>query len=323
MNDEQRPISASEASSFSLLLIGGLSGAGKSIALTTCADQGWYVVDNLPVPLFPQFIDFLRSNAAAGKRKSQRAAALLDIDSRETLTLLLKLIEQAGISRQQLSLLFIDCQTPIILRRYSETRRPHPGFDATRDESLANTVQRERSRLAPFREIANLSIDTSELSPHDLRRSVRAFLEQLPSSPARLTRLNFVSFGFKYGAPFDCDLLIDVRFLPNPHFVSQFREHTGLEDPVARYVIENDQALTFLNKYTDLLRFLVPRYVFEGKAYINVGVGCTGGKHRSVAIAEELARRIQSNNLITSLIVSTQHRDIGRDIHRTLASGKP
>lgn len=288
----------------SLILIAGLSGAGKTTALTTCADMGYFAIDNLPVPLFPQFIELSRTTPD----KFAKTVMLLDIDSHEKVQHLLNLLRQLGPQRSDVKILFLDCKTETILKRYSETRRPHPGFQPSRDHTLEDAIIRERSRLQDLKNLADFRIETSTMNVHDLRRQVRECLQQLSDEPTVALRVNFVSFGFKYGAPFDCDLIIDVRFLPNPHHVPDLREHTGLEDQVRTYVLQTPEANEFINRYSDLIGYLLPHYVYEGKAYLNIGIGCTGGKHRSVVIAEELQKRTPTDKYY----LSVNHRDIER-----------
>lgn len=286
----------------SLVLVTGMSGAGKSHALDTLEDRGFYTLDNLPVPLFRQFIEFSRSSPA----KYERTALLLDIDTREKLAELTALLDEIDPKRTRVKFVFLEATNDTIVKRYSETRRPHPGFDAAKDKSLEDTIQRERSRLQPLREFASLVIDTSSLSVHELRRELGGFIDSLPLAPGKLMRVNFLSFGFKYGLPIDCDLVIDVRFLPNPHFVEELREKTGQEDAVRNYVLKTPAAQEFTRLYSELLAFLLPQYAFEGKSYLNIGVGCTGGQHRSVAIAEALQGLIDPK----LYLVSVKHRDL-------------
>ena len=285
------------------LLVAGLSGAGKSTALHTLSDYGFYVIDNLPLPLVPNFVQF----SLTTPQRFARTALLLDIDSKEKLEQLIDLIKLLK-KPQNLKLMYIDASKEAIIKRYSETRRPHPGFDPVRDKTLEQAIVREKEILQPFKEMANIVIDTSSHTVHDLRRNVKGFVESLSSKKAHAVRVNFVSFGFKYGIPLDCDLVIDVRFLPNPHFVPELREHTGLEKAVSDYVLKSPATTEFIGRYTDLLNFLLPKYVFEGKSYLNIGVGCTGGKHRSVTIAEALQHKIPQDGYLISVI----HRDVDK-----------
>ncbi len=286
----------------SLIIVTGISGAGKSTAMDLLSDSGYYVVDNLPVPLLESFLAFSK---LSGERFKQ-TALLLDIDSQESRAQLLPLLKEGSETPSNLKVVFLDADTPAIVRRYSETRRPHPGFDPSKDKTLEDTIQRERARLQPIKEIADLVLDTSAFNVHALKRELRAFLSTLLSQGGRTMRVNFLSFGFKRGIPLDCDLIVDVRFLRNPHFVEELREKDGRESQVKEYVFQSPDAQEFVERYAELLRFLLPKYQFEGKAYLNVGIGCTGGKHRSVAIAESLSSAVDP----LKYLVSVKHRDI-------------
>jgi UPF0042 nucleotide-binding protein len=286
----------------SLVLVTGISGAGKSTAMHLLSDSGYMVVDNLPVPLLQQFLSF---SQAAGARY-RKTALLLDVDSQESQQLLLPLLGPQGARPPNLKLIFLDADTRAVLRRYSETRRPHPVFDPAIDTSLENAIKRERERLQTIKEVANLVLDTSEFTVHALKRELREFLVSLGTVGAKSMRVNFLSFGFKRGAPIDCDLVADVRFLRNPHFIESLRDKTGKDAAVRDYVFESPDAAEFVKRYAELLAFLLPRYQFEGKAYLNIGIGCTGGKHRSVAIAEALCAAMDHE----TFFVSVKHRDI-------------
>ncbi len=286
----------------SLIIVTGLSGAGKSSAMALLSDSGYYVVDNLPVPLLGQFFDFSRGSVA----RYRNTALLIDVDSRESRVQLLSIIESKRERPDNLKVVFLDADDQSIIRRYSETRRPHPGFDATKDTTLKDTISRERARLQPIKEAADFLIDTSSFNIHALRRELRDFLDSLGSIGGSSMRINFLSYGFKHGIPLDCDLIIDVRFLRNPHFVDALRQQDGRDPEVRDYVFGTPEAEEFVTRYTELLSFLLPRYQAEGKAYLNVGIGCTGGKHRSVAIAEALAKRADTKHYL----VSVKHRDV-------------
>jgi UPF0042 nucleotide-binding protein len=285
-----------------LVLVAGLSGAGKSTALDVISDLGFYPIDNLPVALLP---NFLRLSETAPER-FERTVLLLDIDSRKKMTKLMTFLEAHQQDRPKIKIIFLDSTTETIIKRYSETRRPHPGFSPERDKTLADAVERERDRLFPMREIADLVKDTSQLTVHGLKRELKQFIDSLSTEPGRAIRVNFVSFGFKHGLPLDCDLVMDVRFLPNPYFVQHLRRKTGLEEDVRNYVLDFTEAREFVVRYLALLDFLLPHYVYEGKSYLNIGVGCTGGQHRSVVMAEELSRRFAAQHAL----VSVKHRDI-------------
>lgn len=266
------------------------------------SDSGYYVVDNLPLALLPNFLAFSRG---AGNR-FKKTALLLDIESEESQTLFAPAFGAAQSRPKNVQLIFLEANTPAVLRRYSETRRPHPGFDPSVDPSLEHAIRRERDKLQSIKETANLILDTSDFTVHSLKRELREFLVSLGTVTTQTMRVNFLSFGFKHGVPLDCDLVVDVRFLTNPHYVESLRDRTGLDPAVSEYVFASADAGDFVRRYTDLLNFLLPRYQFEGKAYVNIGIGCSGGKHRSVAIAVALSMAIDPRNFL----VSVRHRDL-------------
>lgn len=266
------------------------------------SDTGYYVVDNLPLPLLENFLIFSES---AGQR-FRKTALLLDIDSLDNQRLLTPLLQARASQVGNVQLIFLDADTSIVVRRYSETRRPHPAFDPDQDDSIQDAIFRERERLQAIKETANLVLDTSDFTVHELKRRLREFLGSLSPATCHSMRVNFLSFGFKHGVPIDCDLIADVRFLTNPHFVESLRKLTGCDAPVRDYVFSSPDAQEFVTRYRELLAFLLPRYQLEGKAYVNIGIGCTGGQHRSVAIAEAL----HSTMTEEPYLVSVRHRDI-------------
>jgi len=286
----------------SLILILGISGAGKSSAGKVVADMGYYTIENFPVDLLDHLIGLIKESP----KRFLRTALLLDTDNKSEPAALLESIEKLHSEVKSLKIIFLDCSTEAIIRRYSETRRPHPGFDSSTDRSLEDTIARERSRLQLLKDRAHSVLDTSNLTIHQLKHDLRVILEEIAASPECKLHLNFLSFGFKHGIPRDCDLVIDVRFLQNPHFVERLKPLTGLDPTVSSFVLESNHCQEFLEHYTNLLNFLLPLYIREGKSYLNIGVGCTGGQHRSVAIAQELAQGIKSENVR----MSVKHRDI-------------
>jgi UPF0042 nucleotide-binding protein len=286
----------------SLILITGISGAGKSSVLHSLADLGYYAIDNLPVSLLETFLEF----SATAPDKFKRTALLLDVYSLDDEQTLLKSLGELKLKQQNMELFFIDCRTETIIKRYSETRRPHPAFNADTDRGLSDTIARERDRLMSFKDIATFIIDTSYLNIHDLRRKIRDFVDSHSKTTSTNLRVNFISFGFKKGLPRDCDIVMDVRFLSNPYFIPELRSRTGLDQDVRDFVEKQPATKDFIEKYSDLLNFLLPQYVFEGKSYLSIGIGCTGGQHRSVAIAEILASKITDQKYL----VSIQHRDL-------------
>ena len=279
-----------------LVIITGMSGAGRSHAAEFLEDAGYGVVDNLP----PSLIRDVVTHVDLDQRQAARLAVV--VDTRRGLTFdelddALLEVDAMGVA---ITVLFLDADDATLLKRYSEARRPHP----VQAETLADSVTAEREALANLRESADIVIDTSDRSIPQLTEQLRqAFGDSLPGRPLRIS---LSSFGFKYGVPRAIDLLFDVRFLANPHWDPQLRPLTGLDSAVASYVLKNEDAQVFLEQLMALLSFLVPRYIAEGKKYLSIGIGCTGGRHRSVAIAEEIARRLGAD----SLAVSIHHRDI-------------
>ncbi len=282
-----------------LVIISGVSGSGKSTALNAFEDIGFFCVDNLPSPLIGDFAkkimlgDEDSSDTSSPPLQPEKYYALL-IDCRTEgffpeLQRVVDSLKQVGTN---IRMLYLDAHDDVLLRRFKETRRPHP---LVREGSAVTTVtqalQYERRVLSDFRAKADKIIDTSSFTPHDLKRAVTQFYRRESSKPSPL-ELTITSFGFKYGLPVNADIVIDVRFMANPHFVPELREFTGLEQTVADYVFQTKDAQEFIDRFSDLLRFLIPRYVEEGKCYLTVAVGCTGGKHRSVAVSCKLAESL-------------------------------
>jgi UPF0042 nucleotide-binding protein len=283
----------------SFVVVTGLSGAGKSHAIRALEDAGYYCVDNLPVSLIAPFADLVFS----GRGDARRAAVV--VDAREAAALSRFPIAYRGLQRRfarRVRLVFLEAADAALIRRFSETRRPHP---LGHGRSVPEGVAAERRLMAPLRRLADQVIDTSALNVHDLRRRIRQAIGG-PTSTAPLV-VNMISFGFRRGVPADADLLFDVRFLPNPHFVSALRRWSGRHERVARYVLRAKAARAFLAKTSALLRFLLPQYIAEGKAYLTIAIGCTGGRHRSVAIAEALAARLAT---LGGVQLRVRHRDV-------------
>jgi UPF0042 nucleotide-binding protein len=285
-----------------VVVVTGLSGAGRSTALRTLEDLGYFCIDNLPTVLAPEAV------ALCGRGGMVRVALGIDVRVREFLGEVgnvLAELERAG--ERALHVLFLDASDETILHRYSETRRPHALADDASSGGAASVlegVQLERERLAPLRARATRVIDTTRLSVHELRSSVIAhFGPSAGGAPGMLVRV--VSFGFKYGAPVDADLVFDVRFLDNPYFRPELKALTGNDPAVARFVEALPDTEQFLSKALDLLAFVVPKYAREGKSYLTIGVGCTGGRHRSVVVAARLAERLGVETVVV-------HRDIAR-----------
>ena len=283
------------------LIVSGLSGAGKSRAMATLEDLGFYCVDNLPPELFVQ----LASHCMAAPVRYERVAVVSDVRSGQGADGLLAAMDGLTAIGCLYRVLFMEASTETIIRRYKETRRKHPL--ATADLSLTEAVERERLLLAPVRQRANYIVDTSTTTLGRLRSELVRLFGNGGSESAMTVYVT--SFGFKYGLPLDADLVFDVRFLPNPYYVPELRAHTGLNQGVRDYVFSGGQADEFMKRLGDLIAWLLPRYVEEGKTALAIGVGCTGGHHRSVAIAHSLAELIRT----LGYPVSESHRDMGRN----------
>jgi RNase adapter protein RapZ len=282
-----------------IVIITGLSGAGKSNALQAFEDAGYFCIDNLP----PRMIPAVMETAAQGNGGPDGVVVVMDIRGRRyfggELERSLEAVEKEnGWERR---ILFIESDDPTLVRRYKESRRPHP---AARDGDVLEAIRAERRDLATLREKADLVVDTSGYSALDTRLRFKKLAESFSS---RLT-VSLMSFGFKHGVPLDVDTLFDVRFLPNPHYDPELRPLTGHDEPVRGAVLGHDDAGEFLERARRLLSFLIPRYAAEGKSYFTLGVGCTGGRHRSVVIVEELARRLRQEDAEIDFFV--RHRDL-------------
>jgi RNase adapter protein RapZ len=277
-----------------IVIITGLSGAGKSNALQAFEDEGYFCIDNLPPRMIPAVMETTAEGGPDG------VVLVVDMRGRryfgEELERYLEAVEKGWEHR----ILFIDSDDPTLVRRYKESRRPHP---AARDGDVLEAIRRERRDLANLREMADVVVDTSGYSALDTRLRFKKLAESFSS---RMT-VSLISFGFKHGIPLDVDTLLDVRFLPNPHYDPELRPLTGHDAPVREAVLGSDDCKEFLEKTSDFFSFLIPRYAAEGKTYFTIGVGCTGGRHRSVAITEELAGRLRQED--TGIDLFVRHRD--------------
>jgi UPF0042 nucleotide-binding protein len=276
-----------------LVIITGMSGSGKLTALKAFEDLGFYAVDNLPIALLPTFADLTHES-------KKRAALIIDIREGQALKQLPKMFLELR-SRLNTTLLFLDSEDEVLRRRFSETRRPHPlGGEAT----VLHSLRDEREQLAPIRALADLYIDTSKLNVHELRSLISQKFED-PTTSAKIV-ISVTSFGFRHGVPPDSDLVFDVRFLPNPNYIPEFKKRSGRDRNVARYIRSFPQTNEFITRISDLLIYLLPHYIREGKSYLTIAFGCTGGHHRSVFIANEICRRLKE----AGYPVKTSHRDI-------------
>jgi UPF0042 nucleotide-binding protein len=280
-----------------IVVVTGLSGAGRSTALRVLEDAGFFCVDNLPPSLAPALIDLV-----SRERKLERVGLGIDVRTGAFLNGADERLSELEESGHRVQVIFLDCADEVLVRRFSETRRPHA---LSRTGDLHSAISRERERLAGLRARADVVIDTTEFSVHDLRHHLIDYIGRDPDRPSMVVRL--LSFGFKYGVPVDADLVFDLRFLPNPHFVDALRPKTGMDPEVSAYVLNAPETQALIGHLRPLLDYALPQYAREGKAYLTVAVGCTGGRHRSVAMAEELGRQLGGSH---EVVVS--HRDAQR-----------
>jgi RNase adapter protein RapZ len=289
-----------EQSGIEVAVVSGLSGAGRSTAAKCLEDLGWFVVDNLPPELIATMVELgARSSGAV-----TRVAVVMDVRSRaftEDLGAVIKDLDARGYKPK---VLFLEATDEVLIRRFEQVRRGHPLQGEGR---LADGIAAERSLLSKLRSEADLVLDTTSLSVHQLRSKIE---DAFGTEASTRTRVAVLSFGYKYGLPMDADLVMDCRFLPNPFWIPELREFNGLDDEVRNYVLGQEGAEEFLQSYQQLLRLVGAGYHREGKRYLTLALGCTGGKHRSVALAEELARRLAGDD---GMMVKTVHRDLGRE----------
>lgn len=274
-------------------IITGISGAGKTQALKIFGDFGYYCVDNLPLALFRDFINYIKT-----KPEIKNIAIGVDIREGENIKLLPKILKEDTLKEMQAKLLFLDASDQVLVKRFSETKHRHPLA-----RQLLNAIKEERSFLKPVQEIADIHINTSNLTLGELKEQIS---QALNITSSKEMNISVVSFGYKNGIPLEADLVMDVRFLVNPYYEPTLRNKTGLDKEVQTYIEKSPEALEFLNKLTDMVSYLVPKYIKEGKSYLTIAIGCTGGKHRSVFMASKLAKNLARQNFK----VSEFHRDI-------------
>ena len=287
-------------SGIEVAVVTGLSGAGRSTAAKCLEDLGWFVVDNLP----PELIATMVELGAQARGAITRVAVVMDVRSRAFTDDLAAIIKDLDARGYKPRVLFLEATDEVLVRRFESVRRGHP---MQGDGRLADGIAAERLLLTPLREAADLVLDTTGLSVHQLRAKIE---DTFGSETSARTRVTVLSFGYKYGLPMDADLVMDVRFLPNPFWIPELREQTGLDADVRNYVLSQEGAEEFLDRYHELLKLIGAGYRREGKRYLTLAVGCTGGKHRSVAISEELSGLLSTEDGMTVKVV---HRDLGRE----------
>ena len=279
-----------------VVIITGLSGSGKGTVLKAFEDLGFFAVDNLPIELIPKFAELTEES-----RTIQRAALVIDIREGEALRSFPEIFRSLK-TKLNVQLLFMEAADESLVRRYSETRRPHP---LGADQSVSESLTQERTQLEPIRALADHVIDTSKFTVHELRDVIRG---TFVSSDGTRIIVSVVSFGFRHGVPVDADLVFDVRFLPNPNYIPEFKPMTGKNPKVAKYVAEFPQTQEFITRVKGLLDFLLPHYMREGKSYLTIAFGCTGGQHRSVMMASEICKHLSAEGYK----VKESHRDMPR-----------
>jgi RNase adapter protein RapZ len=297
---EQGQTGSAPSSGVEVAVVTGLSGAGRSTAAKCLEDLGWFVVDNLP----PELISTMVELGAQARGAVTKVAVVMDVRSRAFTDDLAAIIKDLDAKAYKPRVLFLEATDDVLVRRFEAVRRGHP---LQGDGRLIDGIKAERDLLTPLREEADLILDTSTLSVHQLRAKIE---DTFGTEFTTGTRVTVLSFGYKYGIPMDADLVMDLRFLPNPFWIPELKDLTGKDPDVRNYVLSQEGAEEFLDRYHELLRLIGAGYRREGKRYLTLAIGCTGGKHRSVAISEELARRLADED---GMAVKVVHRDLGRE----------
>ncbi len=282
-----------------LLIITGMSGAGKSVVVDAVEDLGYFCIDNLPPKLLPTFTQLLEKSS----QPYSKVAVVSDIRSGRDFESIFEYLKELKIAGYSYKILFIDANDTVLVRRYKETRRNHPMLSET-DGSLSESIAKEREKLSGIRGIADYYLDSSNFSAAECKARIS---QMLTGDSGLKLNVHCMSFGFKYGAPGDCDLVFDVRCLPNPFYIPELKEHTGLEEPVKNYVMQFPETKELIKKLYDMIDFLIPLYIRERKSQLVIGFGCTGGRHRSVCFAENMYNYLNGND---KLNLTVAHRDI-------------
>jgi len=280
-----------------VVIISGVSGSGKSTAMNVLEDLGYYCVDNLPLTLLPKFIELCESS----EKDINKVALAVDIREGVFFEQAPEEIKKLKDKGHPIDMIFLDSADSVLVKRYKETRRKHP---LSGDGDILDGIAREREMLRDLKELSNYHIDTSEYNVHQLKELIR---KQFDQSRSQKLIVNILSFGFKHGYPYDADLIFDVRFLPNPHFIEELKHLTGLDDEIVEFVLSKEDTAEFIQKLTEFLKFLIPKFEKEGKSYLTIGIGCTGGKHRSVVIANKISEHFEHLSPVT------RHRDISKN----------
>lgn len=283
-----------------LLILTGMSGAGRSTVAHALEDLGWHVVDNLPPALLPEL-------AVEMEKTESSVAVVVDVRGGKFFDALASALESLGSSDIKYRLLFLDASDQALVQRFESTRRPHPLQSTDR---IVDGIARERLKLEDLRSQADVVIDTSNLNVHQLEKRIA---EIFAAGMAKALRINVLSFGYKYGIPVDADLVLDCRFIPNPHWIPELRPLSGLDDAVYSHVLATDGVAEFVKSYVDVVEKMIPGYLTEGKKYVTIAIGCTGGKHRSVSIAREIAAQLNREHGDFAVSAHATHRDVGRE----------
>jgi UPF0042 nucleotide-binding protein len=283
-----------------LLILTGMSGAGRSTVAHALEDLGWHVVDNLPPALLPEL-------ATEMEKTESSVAVVVDVRGGKFFDALASALETLGASQITYRLLFLDASDQALVQRFESTRRPHPLQSTDR---IVDGIARERAKLEDLRSQADVVIDTSNLNVHQLEKRTA---EIFAAGMAKALRINVLSFGYKYGIPVDADLVLDCRFIPNPHWIPDLRPLSGLDDAVYNHVLASDGVADFVKSYVGVVEKMIPGYLTEGKKYVTIAIGCTGGKHRSVSIAREIAAQLNREHGDYAVSAHATHRDVGRE----------